>query len=243
MIYGNLTMQAPDGTPLFRCGKDKWDWYVGRGLAVPIDATTARLTFRPKGPGASADPFLMADKENLCCVCGETEGLTRHHVVPHCYRSRFPDAYKHHNHCDVVPLCEACHRTYEQVHSAALRQQLAEEYGAPLRGSEVAGDAEAAAIRAAWAITGPHKDRIPGPRRDELLRRVEAVTGAPPTAEDLCSIASRTPRRVEHGAEVVCGLSDIETFILRWRRHFVATMRPRHLHPLWDAERLPVSVT
>ena len=40
---------------------------------------------------------------------GNIGNLTRHHVVPHCYRRNFPQELKAYCSHDVLPLCHSCH--------------------------------------------------------------------------------------------------------------------------------------
>lgn len=41
-------------------------------------------------------------------MCGKEGDYLRHNIVPHCYRSLFPEAYKSHLSHDVVLVCQAC---------------------------------------------------------------------------------------------------------------------------------------
>jgi hypothetical protein len=43
--------------------------------------------------------------------------------------------------------------------------------------------------------------------------------------------------RVEHGEHVIAHTPDVQSFIRRWRDHFLRTMRPEFLPAHWDVDR------
>ena len=54
-----------------------------------------RLTFMPKGNGfEDNEVFGRSMREAKCVVSGLEDGLQRHHIVPYCYRTYFPEIYK-----------------------------------------------------------------------------------------------------------------------------------------------------
>ena len=56
---------------------------------VPIvteSENTVRLLFEPAGKPDEDRRYYLAEKENICAVCGTTENYIRKCVVPHEYR-------------------------------------------------------------------------------------------------------------------------------------------------------------
>ena len=112
----NWEVYHPNGTHMFTCGEKKATWYLNRDLAKRMMNGKIMLTFEPKGNGFEANEvFGKSIRETKCVVCGIEENLQRHHIVPYCYRTYFPEKYKSKNHHDVVLInCEK-HSYYEQI--------------------------------------------------------------------------------------------------------------------------------
>jgi hypothetical protein len=53
--------------------------------------------------------FRRTRKDNICVVCGASDGLMKYYVVPHSYRRKLPQRYKSHHSHDIVLLCVPCH--------------------------------------------------------------------------------------------------------------------------------------
>jgi hypothetical protein len=73
-------------------------------------------------------------RENRCCVCGGTEKLAKHHVVPSCYISKiykqFPVIksevlYEY----DFCCLCHDCHIKYNKHFQMDFHQKIWDKYG------------------------------------------------------------------------------------------------------------------
>jgi len=111
----NWKVYHPSGRHMFTCGEKKAKWYVDRELAKVIGKKMVELTFIPKGNGfEDNEEFGRSIRENRCVVSGIKEGLQRHHIVPYCYRTYFPEIYKSKNHHDVVLINHELHSNYEQ---------------------------------------------------------------------------------------------------------------------------------
>lgn len=111
----NWEVYHPDGTHMFTCGEKKASWYLDRELAVRTADGKITLTFEPKGNGFETNEvFGKSVREAICVVSGLDEGLQRHHIVPYCYRTYFPEKYKSKNHHDVVLINHERHSEYEQ---------------------------------------------------------------------------------------------------------------------------------
>lgn len=230
---------------MFVCHRKKAMWYVTRGLATEIqaDPLVVRLNFEPNGPGHSGDPFFLQTRENLCVRCGKRRQLTRHHVVPYCYRRYFPDVLKSHSSMDILPICEDCHEEYE-CHANLLKREIAAEMGLP---PHICGvHVDSARIRAlgfARTLTGVHKDKIPTDRKQIMMQVIRDYYGAG-SDEDHMNRALAEPyenlRVLGHvpvEKRIVERLSDLHSFVVRWRKHFIETMQPKHMPPHWDAFR------
>ena len=135
MIFDNCIIQAPDGVNLSRCGIKKARWYLKHSLADVVDENpfTIRLRFEPSGRDGINDPLLMDGKPNICVVCGTTEKLTRHHIIPYSFIRHMKIEYKVDIIRDIFPCCENCHHEYEKK-STEKRQEMAEALGTTLDG-------------------------------------------------------------------------------------------------------------
>lgn len=111
----NWKVYHPSGRHMFTCGEKKARWYLERNLAKHIGKKKIALTFSPKGNGfEDNEEFGRSIREARCVVTGIEDGLQRHHIVPYCYRSYFPEQFKSKNHHDVVLINHEIHSLYEQ---------------------------------------------------------------------------------------------------------------------------------
>jgi len=111
----NWRVYHPNGRHMFTCGEKKAYWYLDRNLAEINGERAIKLTFEPKGNGFEDDEiFGRSIRIVQCVVTGITDGLQRHHIVPYCYRTYFPEQYKSKNHHDVVLMNFEIHSEYEQ---------------------------------------------------------------------------------------------------------------------------------
>jgi hypothetical protein len=125
----NWKVYHPSGRHMFTCGEKKAQWYLDRSLAVEIGNKKIRLTFIPKGNGFEDDEeFGRGIREARCVVSGLEEGLQRHHIIPYCYRSYFPEVFKSKNHHDVVLINNIIHGDYEQL-ANLFKDEIGRIYG------------------------------------------------------------------------------------------------------------------
>jgi len=111
----NWEVYHPNGTHMFTCGERKATWYLERNLAVRTANGKIMLTFTPKGNGFETNEiFGKSIREAICVVTGVEDELQRHHIVPYCYRTYFPEQFKSKNHHDVVLINHEKHSEYEQ---------------------------------------------------------------------------------------------------------------------------------
>ena len=125
----NWEVYHPNGTHMFTCGEKKAAWYLERDLAKRTADGKIQLTFEPKGNGfESNEVFGKSVREAICVVTGIDEGLQRHHIVPYCYRTYFPEKYKSKNHHDVVLIQHERHSEYELL-ATRYKDEIAHEFG------------------------------------------------------------------------------------------------------------------
>ncbi|XP_037550549.1 exonuclease 3'-5' domain-containing protein 2 [Nematolebias whitei] len=253
-LYDNCFLYAPDGQPLCTCDKKKAKWYLDKGIGVlqSEDPFIVRLLFEPSGRPDSQQDYYLTAKENLCVVCGKADSYIRKNIVPHEYRRHFPTEMKDHNSHDILLLCTLCHAA-SNVHDGFLKQQLAEEFAAPQgceEGVRLLEDSDRRRVRSAARALLSAGEGLPEPRREELqvlIRSFLSVNEEQELSEEVLQQAASLETRilneayVPHGLKVVQayaehglrGLMDLER---RWRQHFLSTMQPRHLPPLWSVD-------
>ncbi|KAK2533265.1 Exd2 [Columba livia] len=242
-LYDNCFLHAPDGQPLCTCDRKKAQWYVDKGIGelISTDPFVVKLRFEPSGRPESQVDYYLTVKENLCVVCGKRESYIRKNIVPHEYRRHFPIQMKDHNSHDVLLLCTSCH-AISNYYDNHLKQQLAEEFGAPIgseEGVRLLEDPLRRQVRSgARALL--NADSLPDPRRAELLQSIkdffktEAVT--PEMLQEAAGLETRICNEsyMPHGLKVVqCfakgGLRSLMQLERRWRQHFLDSMQPKHL--------------
>jgi len=241
-IYDNITMLAPDGQPLCRVGQKRANWYLNRNLAdiVCQNPLTIKLNFEPAKRSRPDEMFYVTHKKNVCVVCEHSvlEDLTKHHIVPYCFRQHFPDRYKSRNHHDVVILCEKCHRKYERI-ASLIKRDLAIKYNKKVLGVQFKILKQNKINRLASAIL-KYGDQIPTERKKEIYNKLSIFLDKKDiTQDDLIKIeqmnADKT--RIEWHEQVVKDCKDIKSFIKSWRRHFVENMKPQYMPEHWDMNK------
>lgn len=240
-LYGNCRVQNPDGVHIFNCGEKKANWYLKRNLADVIQEApfTIRLNFEPNGKGHADDSFYLQERQNICVCCGTKEQLTKHHVVPYCYRRFFPEQLKNHTAYDVLPLCYECHEKYEGF-AQQFKKELAKEY-AILKENTTVVDPELKKI-CLYATALLKQTTIPAVRREMMMNVIRSFYRRDVTTEDLEKASQirynthRTDYKPE-GQSVVENLNNVEEFVKRWRQHFVDTMKPQHMPKYWIVDR------
>lgn len=118
-LLGNFTAYDPNGDFLFNCDSKKARWYVKRNLATWTneEQTHFKLNFTPKGNGnRELGKYFTEYIKNQCVICGCDSKLTKHHVVPSCYKKHFPEKCKSNDHFDVLLICTECHEKIERAY-------------------------------------------------------------------------------------------------------------------------------
>jgi len=238
-VYGNFKVESPDGILMFRCGEKKINWYLKRSLAEYVNENTIRLNFTPNGLGNHQRDFGLTQMKNHCVCCGTTDYLTRHHVVPICYRKYFPLDIKSHNFHDVLLMCVECHDTYERK-ADELKKQLSLEYKAPINGElETKGDL-VKYVKIATTLVGDTSN-IPQSRIQFLRGQIKSYFGIKKLTQnkiDEISKSKSTIIRKTHGEIVVSQLKDIQNFVELWREHFINSNDCKYLPENWSVKNV-----
>ncbi len=238
-IYGNCQVLSPDGILMFRCDEKKANWYLNRNLGEIINNSplTVKLNFEPRGLGNHNKSFGLSEMGNRCVTCGNEEYLTRHHVVPYCYRRYFPMNLKSHNFHDVLSLCSECHEKYERK-ADELKSQIATKYESPINGQVESKTDIIKYTKIASTLLG---DTSVIPRkRLELLRKdiksffnIKRLTRS--RLEKISQIKTTIIRKT-HGEIVVDKIDSIQEFIEMWREHFIKNNDCKYLPENWNVK-------
>ncbi len=253
--YQNCAVYGPDNELMFRCALKRANWYLKRDLAeiVSEEPLRIRLKFQPQGTGHAGHRYYLSQKKNRCVVCGSEGQLTKHHVVPSCYRKSFPEEVKSRTSYDIFLVCAKHHDDYE-AHAWKFKLELGDEYGVPMAQpkEEAPRDSLAKgllhACRAASALVR-HGATIPEERKQELrgslvhcVEENESIEEAILRLAQILKDSYHKKREnlnieINFGAEVVARVDDLHEFVRRWRRHFVNSMNPEFLPEHWEIEK------
>ncbi|KAJ3227831.1 hypothetical protein HDU81_006440 [Chytriomyces hyalinus] len=131
-LYDNCRLYAQNGSDLMAMiSRKRYRWYLKKGIAEVLDDHSIRITFEPRGPGGAE--YGITEKANVCVVCGSDSKLFRTYIVPHSYRSVFPESMSASQSHDVVLQCANCFPKWAKA-SGAMRTQLAKDFNAPVNG-------------------------------------------------------------------------------------------------------------
>lgn len=238
-LYGGNRIYSPDGKYMFSCSDKRFHWYAERDLLEirkPCPNGIGHLTFSPEGNGFSDNPELLVFKENKCVVCGTTEKLTRHHVVPKRYRKHLPYDMKANMEYDVFPLCVQCHTKYEES-ALDFDRELCDQYGLEIKGPRrPLGLTASAALYFAW-------NKLPPDIFEQKSKVFEEESGMETTRENVEDFYIREEQKYKERMNkfnskksLVENLPDKREFVLVWRRHFVDSMAPLFLPRGWKID-------
>ena len=194
---------------------------------------------------------MRSDKKNECVACGNTEHHMRHYVVPFAYRTLFPKKFKSHLSHDVVILCPTC-----QVFCDQQRQLRMKEIEGRLRipGEEFRAqpelrDSRLYHLRSCALALMKSRKKLPEEKIKNYEMLVKEYLNIPAdtslTNEQIQTVANvdyktENPDYISGPELVINSLGDDEQkiidFIKGWRRHFLDTMRPKHLPKGWGVD-------
>jgi hypothetical protein len=239
-IYGNCQVLSPEGHLMFRCESKKANWYLKRDLAqiVNLDPLTIKLNFEPNGLGNHNKGYGLSEMANLCVVCGSEEFLTRHHVVPICYRKYFTLEKKSHNFHDVLSVCADCHEKYEES-AFQYKNELAKIYDAPING-ELIDNSELFRIRKiVRCLLSSGVGKIPISKIQSMKKELRSYYSwkkvTKKRLQSILNISVRVYNRT-HGEIVVSSIQDLDTFIKDWRKHFINNNDCKYLPQYWSID-------
>jgi hypothetical protein len=238
-LYENCKVRNLAGEIIFYCSTKRARWYLDRKLAhITVESPLEiQLDFETKGDGNKDDKFYLQFRKNLCVVCGTDEELTRHHVIPYAFRKFLPDNIKNHSYHDILLLCVQHHEEYEQ-HAYDLKIKLGEEYGAPLDGVyDKTSHIDKHKARGYARSLLKHADKIPAERTAYLLDHIKKTMNTDaPNLEEIANMPLEMDVKVQ-GEIIVSKLTNIDSFLRRWREHFIETMRPEFMPEHWEIDR------
>lgn len=230
-IYESYAMYSPEGEFMCFCNKKKANWYVNKNLANWLDDKKFQLIFEPNGKGKADNPYYTQEIKNCCVVCGSEKELNKHHVVPYVFRSRLPLVYKESNHHDVLATCIDCHEAYEEQ-ANLFKKQIADELNVSME-------------------NGMSPEQIKNKKiisARKLIERIEMgeITGVPQDRIEFLKIKANQPLFdyvTNHGAawadeimKIILENDQLYSFVKRWRKHFVDTMKPKFLPEYWSVD-------
>jgi len=252
-LYHNCMLQAPDGQVLCTCDIKKAKWYVSKGIGVLIseEPLVVRLKFEPSGrPEGKAGEYYASVKPNICVVCGKEESYLRKNIVPHEYRRYFPTVMKDHQSHDVLLMCVPCHQV-SNMHDATLRNELAETCTAPigsLADVKLKSNFALKKVRSAGRALQANRKRksIPAERLVEL-EKVLTDHYQQELSDEIIDLAASANFLEENGEYVPHSRAVVQYFLasdtlslieleIKWRKHFLKTMKPKFLPPLWSVD-------
>lgn len=239
--YGNIKVLNLDNKHIFNCSPKKCKWYLDRNLAniIQENPIVIQLNFITNGDGRADDKYFLQELKNMCVVCGTTEKLSRHHVVPICYRRHFPEIIKDRNHYDILLVCKECHHKYE-THASILKKIIAQEYDVK-HAAPVVDRKLGKVVSAAHALQ-KHYENIPEARREELLSILYDFYGhknlKPEEIENATKIPYQSGGHTKTESKLVVEkLDNINEFVRRWREHFITYTKPQYLPQHWRIDK------
>lgn len=230
-IYESYSMLHPDGTVMCHCNEKRAKWYVKRDLATWIDDKTFQLKFEPNGHGKADSPYYNQDMDNRCVVCGETEGLNRHHVFPYVFRSRLPVKYKESNHHDILPICIECHEDYETI-ANQYKMDLAKEHDVAMNGSMTDAQRENRKIQSARNIIAKYEEGIFTDIPEDRL----AILQEKANKSFIDNENNMGPVWADKIVKDVLENDNLYEFVRSWRQHFIDNTQPQFLPKLWSVD-------
>ena len=207
--------------------------------------------------------YLRSVKRNICASCGDDGHHMRHYIVPYAYRSLLPSEYKSHMSHDICILCPECHSNCERQSKRRMKQmehelrtKLGPDYSAPA----TIEDPILYHVRSCALALVKSRERMPLERikeyevvvreylastrekeeRQDMLDSEEELTKA--ELETACAVNHKVknPNYVSGSVIVVQNLNGdaqkIKEFIIQWRKHFIATVNPRHMPNGWRVD-------
>ena len=249
-MYDNIRMVDQDYKHLCNISRKKAKWYIVKNLGkwTNSDKKELQLLFEPRHRSIderSIDDdgdYIRSQKKNQCVVCGDTEFLIRHYIVPYSYRAELPERYKTHLCHDIVALCYNCNvyasqSTQERMNwiESSLRNDLSHEENTKFYLYPELRRINKSALALKNQIHRLPKRKIA--ECEELIRRHFSLSASQSITPELLEKAidveyqEPNPNYVPGPELVIKSLHEdeeqIANFVYEWRRFFLDTMRPR----------------
>lgn len=223
-VYDNCGVYAPDGVLLSYVSHRKANWYLKNELGVKIadDPLCVKLLFEPKSRSNENDPIVH--KKNRCVECGGSKKLTRHHIVPYCFRVLMPKSYTNHNSYDLAVMCRDCHDKYE-LEANKLKNVLIEQF---IPVYKIGMDKDFIKGRNILRKLERDKDVISDIQKEALLKKVGDIKEKWCVEDDILL----KHEQVNIFKEILKVLGT-EVLIHLWQGHFFDTVKPKFIGDYW----------
>lgn len=234
VIYSNCGLYDAHGL-LCRCSNERAQWYLKKGLATVISENPLEilLNFDPGVSKEQRELVYCIKKQNICSVCGNSNltELTRHHIIPMCFRQLFPPEYKSYLSHDVLPVCNDCHVMYHKHANYKIEQM----FDACHKTSEAKKRRKFVkdTLRLFNAL---RQNNIPQQRVEQIQHQLHDTWGEDDlgTIESQCLLENASP--ISYSKIYLEQIEDLECFILNWRLDFIDVMQPKFLPVGWSID-------
>ena len=216
-LYENNEVYHPNGNLMFYCKMKRINWYLARGLARKIEDGKYILTFVPNGDGEPTE--YLKKRRNICVVSGETENLTKHHIVPYMYRRLFPMEYKDKNSTDLVLLTDDVHNRYEML-ADVLKKELFEKH---ITEEEVQINRDIEGYKKVHRILSNGFDKLPAHVLNDIVNRYKEYR--------MRDVHLLEP--IDY-VQLIVEREGVESLILMWKTHFIEYAKPEFMPKWWD---------
>lgn len=239
-MYENIAVYSPQNELMFKCSTNRINWYIKKNLVQCIGLDEYRLTFEPRGKGHVGDDYFLQSMPNHCCCCKSTENLQHHHVVPYCFR-RWMEVYKKHNHYDVLPLCESCHRQYEANYAVPLKHRLSRVFSVDWSGVDKNSNRSIRCVKYLMNIARVlhHYEDVRTKEQLSLLKeKFDRILGSEGTDADIEYWSEQhVENPIPYGLAIMNKIKRVDRFVRMWRHNFLVNMKPQHLPIGWNKNR------
>jgi hypothetical protein len=227
--YSNLKVYHPHGNLMFFSSKKKFNWYLRKNLAVKISDDSIQLTFEPKGYGE--DPKYLTPRENICVVTGETDNLTKHHVIPTQFRQYFPMKYKSKNSADVVAITRDAHDEYERE-ADKLKEWLIDVY---ISEEEINYNKSLNYIQKMLKTINNYRESIPSDKIGDMYKDINGyLDNIKKINDDVIKLSHLDNLKPIDFNKLIVERIGVENMIKLWKNHFIEKANPKYLPEWWD---------
>jgi len=240
-LYGNIEFYSPDGILMFVKNQHALNFYLKNNLVDKIEENKYKLNFIPKGLGYNGKKIL---RENKCVVSGDSnaELLTKHHIIPSCFRTHFPINKKDSKFQFIVLIRSDIHSKYtsieqEYYNEIGMMYGLTDSFQTAVKDFQANNRVLKKAITALYYFS----DKIPEERAIMLRTEFEEKTGLKPTQKFLKLTLEELTKKertewfnykssnFSFGKKIVDKIENFEEFENLWLRHFVENAKPKFL--------------